>query len=296
MASHSLYIFAENTDLHDLEQEAVLKEQDLETLSYDELLNLAHQVELEHNVNAVFEELLKRASAGEPNQSEEGGRSTPTGTTYIIDGYIYLINASVTTSHVLTIVVNVISNIPSTAYFNFTLGYEYPAACHTNGTMQSIAGLSKGVHILTINTLGLVCGITIAADICAGSYNEHKHYTTLFGRPYSNSTSFHTVTSTDVTLHKITAFVLGVSTLFLNQLQLGETAEAVLTVVSGLNVAASFLNPVPALAVGQYYKITASYSYNYKCTTSVWIYASQSDYQSGVSPIYTATTVINIPH
>lgn len=273
--------------------EAELTKEYLDTCSIEQLYDLSHVVEEEKNVNLVFEELLERVS----KQGDENiTRSNPSTSTNLIDNYVSFISASVTTSHVLTIKVNVKSNIPSTSYFQFKLGYEYPAACRTDGLMVNMSGRSKGEHTIQINTKGLVSGINVLADVVARDYKEHKHFKILFDRPYTTYTTYQTITQTDVNLHKVTAAIPGVILFFTPANNLSKLGKVTIKIAEALSIVAAFDLQTPDLAVGQYYKTTTTYTSDFKCVVKVQIYASKASYNAGNSPIHTSNSTINITH
>lgn len=280
--------------------EAILTNEYLESCTIEQLYDLSHVVEKRENVNAVFEELLKRVSKIQNNlKSESVGasvRSTTTASTNLIDNYISISSTSVSTSHVLKIVVNVKSNIPSTSYLNFTLGYEYPTACRTAGTMVNMSGRSKGTHIITINTKGLVSAIYVSANVVARDYTEHKHFKTLFDKPYSSHVAYQTITQTDVTLHKVTAAIPGVVLFFTPADGLSKLGKVTLKIVEALSIVTALDVKTPDLAVGQYYKTTTTYTSDYRCVVKLQIYSSKASYDSGSNPIHTSNSTINIPH
>lgn len=288
-------VHAEEVKEKQLLKETVMTKKYLDSCTLDQLYDLSHVVENQQNVNAVFEELLERVSA-QQNDESNSVRSTPTASTSLIDNYISFTSASVTTAHVLTIKINVKSNIPSTSYFDFTLGYEYPTTCRTEGKMISLEGRSKGNHTITINTKGLVSGIYVSADMVARDYNEHKHLKTLFDRPYTTHIAYQTITQSDVTAKKVTAAIPGVILFFTPVSSGSKLAKVTIKIVEALSIVASLDVQTPDLAVGQYYKTTTTYSSDYKCVVKVQIYASKASYNAGSNPIHTSNATMNIPH
>lgn len=277
--------------------EEILTTTYLESCTLEQLYDLSHEVEIQQNVNAVFEELLKRVSESKDDteSKDNSARSTPT-TSALIDNYISVTSVSVTTNHVLTIVVNVKSNIPSSSYFSFTLGYEYPTACRTAGTMVNMTGRSKGTHTITITTKGLVSGIHVAANVVARDYKEHKHFANLFDRPYTTHVAYQTITQADVTAHKVSAAIPSVILFFTPVDDLGRLARVTIRILEGLSIVAAFDVKTPDLAVGQYYKTTTTYTSDFKCVVKVQIYSSKASFDAGASPIHTSNSTISIPH
>ena len=275
--------------------ESYLTNEYINSCSLETLYELSHIAEEQQHVNAIFDELLERVSE-QQKADNNSQRSTPTATTNLIDNYVSVTSANVTTAHVLTIKINVKSNIPSTSYFNFELGYEYPTACRTEGTMVSLAGRSKGNHTITINTKGLVSGIYISVDIIARDYKEHKHFKTLFDRPYATHTAYQTITQTDVTVNKVTAAIPSVILFFTPTKNLDALGKVTIKIAEALSIAVALDAQTPDMAVGQYYKTTTTYTTDFKCVVKVQIYASKASYNAGASPIHTSNATINIPH
>ena len=211
----------------------------LKGYSLEQLYLLSHQV-----VNAVFEEIISRLEVSSKYSTQATGASTPA-----IDSYISLIKASVSTSHVLTIEINVKSNIPSISYFDFTIGYEYPGACRTDGTKVSLEGMSKGKHTITINTKGLVSGINVVAEIKARDYKERKVFKSLFDKPFACKTVFHEINSNDVMMDRVQSKIPDFILLLTCFGKIGKAARVAITILEGLNFVSSYLSSGPEVAL-----------------------------------------------
>lgn len=294
----SLVITANAADSSKRFAKGKITQAQLKHCSVEELMELSHTVDTTENANAVFNELLLRLSIEKDQEPANSGllKAPTTGNTTLIDNYISIVSASVTTSHVLTLVVNVKGDIPVTSYFNFKLGYEYPSACRTDGTMLNMSGRKKGTHTITINTKGLVSGIYVSADLIARDYKEHKHFKTLFDKPYSSKVTYKEITQADVTANQLTIATGGAILYLASNYATGGLSQAIIKVLSGLSVVAAFDTRTPSLAVGQYYKTTTTYTSDFKCKVNVQIYASKASYNTGASPIFTTNSTVTLPH
>ena len=288
-------ISASSPSTIDHTDESILSKDFLSSQSLDQLYTLSREVENEINVNSVFEEILNRLSAQENSSTERSSvYSSPT-TSAAIDNYISFVSATVTTSHVLTIVVNVKANIPTSSYFNFTVGYEYPSSYRTEGSYVNMSGRQKGLHTITINTKGFVGRITVYADIVARNYTEHKHFKTLFDRPYTSNVVFHTITEEDVRNAGISNIIVAGVLTFIPGGKLTGIYAVLYKVTSYLSFTATLDIMTPSLAVGQYYKTTTTYTDNAECKINIQVYSSEDSYNAGRAPIHTSNATIFLP-
>lgn len=153
----------------------------------------------------------------------------------------------------------------------------------------------KGVHTITIETKGFICGITVSATIVARNYNEHKHYSTLFDSPFATKVTYQTITQSDITLQKVTVAIPSIVLFFTPTNTLNKIAQVSLKVAEALSIVVSLDFATPDMAVGQYYKTTTSYTSNCECVIKLEIFPSQAAFKNGESPIYTSTTTMQLP-
>jgi len=197
--------------------------------------------------------------------------------------------------HVVTISFQVKANIPTSPYFDFSLGYEYPTECRTSGAKLNLSGTKKGYYTKTINTKGLVSGIYIVADVTARDYREHKLLKKAFDKPFVRKTAFQEITQTDVTLRKVSAAIPSIILFFSPLKGYGKMGQVVMKIAEALTIAVALDVETPDLAVGQYYKTIIDYSTDYECNVTLMVYSSKESYTAGKQPIYTSTSKIKLP-
>lgn len=255
----------------------------------DELRNMANNAETEEEINAVFEAMLEKVSVTPTSENLLASSNTT-----VTDSYIKFNSASVSFDHILTINVTILSNTPSTAYFNFKIGYDYPSSYRTDGDYISLSGMSKGTYTLSVQTKGFTSALSVKTDLIAREYKEQKVFTKVFDRPFDSKVEFNIIDQTCVTTKKlIIAFGSTVLT-FMPMGNLSQFAQVVLKIGSVLSLVSQFDFATPDLAVGQCYKTTITFE-NFKCITVLEIYASKASYDIGESPIYTSRTETQFP-
>lgn len=144
-------------------------------------------------------------------------------------------------------------------------GYEYPASTQTSGAFVNIQN-SLGTYTKTFSGPFLPCQMRAKFNFIAGSYTENKVLKTRMN--ISGGTGYRTITASDVNNHQIAVEMVGLA------LSILATPNAANIVIDQLYGSLGTLSSWPALAVGQYYRITTSVSGS-TLTVSVRVWASR---------------------
>lgn len=241
----------------------------LQCKTTSELMDCIPQARTQAEADAVFEELMERQRAGEAING-------------MIDSYV---TANSTTMSSSTVSVNdtVKAILPSGA--SLRVGYEYPAVTQTAGTFANIQN-TVGTHVKSFSGPFLSCQMRAKFTFSANSYSENKVLKTYMN--VRGGTHAHVVTASDVSRRGWATTIAGLS------LSFAVKASALGYYLPDIFDAVSNIGGWPALAVGQYYRVTTSVSGStLTITTRVW--ASKADYDGGASHIASGTRSAAIP-
>lgn len=125
---------------------------------------------------------------------------------------------------------------------------------------------SLGTYTKTFSGPFLPCQMRAKFNYIAGSYTENKVLKTRMN--ISGGTGYRTITASDVNNHQIAVEMVGLA------LSILATPNAANIVIDQLYGSLGTLSSWPALAVGQYYRITTSVSGS-TLTVSVRVWASR---------------------
>lgn len=164
-------------------------------------------------------------------------------------------------------------------------GYEYPASTQTSGAFVNIQN-SLGTYTKTFSGPFLPCQMRAKFNFIAGSYTENKVLKTRMN--ISGGTGYRTITASDVNNHQIAVEMVGLA------LSILATPNAANIVIDQLYGSLGTLSNWPALAVGQYYRITTSVSGS-TLTVSVRVWASKANDDAGGSVIASGSRSVTIP-
>lgn len=160
-------------------------------------------------------------------------------------------------------------------------GYEYPASTQTSGAFVNIQN-SLGTYTKTFSGPFLPCQMRAKFN----SYTENKVLKTRMN--ISGGTGYRTITASDVNNHQIAVEMVGLA------LSILVTPNAANIVIDQLYGSLGTLSSWPALAVGQYYRITTSVSGS-TLTVSVRVWASKANDDAGGSAIASGSRSVTIP-
>lgn len=246
-----------------------LKTAELRTKTTAELMDSIPQARTQAEADAVFAELMARKESGEALRG-------------MIDSYVTA-NSTTMTSSAVTVNYTVNAIIPSGA--SLRVGYEYPAKVRVSGTFAAVQS-ATGTYTRSFSGPFQSCEMRAVFKFSANSYSETKELKKFMN--VRGGTHAHAVTASDVSSRGWATAIAGLS------LSLAVNAGGLGLYLPDIFDAVSNIGGWPALAVGQYYRVTTSVSGStLTITTRVW--ASKADYDAGASPIASGTRSSTIP-
>lgn len=199
----------------------------------------------------------------------------------LIDGYVTA-NRTTMTSSTVSVNYTVKAIVPSGS--TLRVGYEYPASTQTSGELVNIQN-SLGTYTKTFSGPFLPCQMRAKFNFIAGSYTENKVLKTRMN--ISGGTGYKTITASDVNRHNFSVVIVGLV------LQVVVAPTGANVIIDPLFTLAA-LSSWPALAVGQYYRITTSVSGS-TLTVNMHVWPSKADYDAGGSVIASGSRSVTIP-
>jgi hypothetical protein len=256
---------------------------DYSSMSTTQLQKAAVNARTDAEATAIFQELLSRTS----NSTTLDGRSLSASLTSssLLNTYVRS-NSVTTSSSSISVNYTVLAIIPSGA--SIYVGYIYPASTRTSGG-SSLSSRSKGTYTKSFSGPFLPCGVRVQFKMTASSYNETKALKTYINLTGSSTKSFE-ITQSHVNANTINATISNVAIILIGS---GSSFLLKWVVAPALTLSATaFSNP--AMAVGQYYRITRTVSGStLTITTRIW--SSLSDYNNGAAAIGSSSSSFSIP-
>ena len=157
---------------------------------------------------------------------------------------------------------------------------------HTNIRSVREYPNSLGTYTKTFSGPFLPCQMRAKFNFIAGSYTENKVLKTRMN--IRGGTGYRTITASDVNNHQIAVEIVGLA------LSILVTPNAANIVIDQLYGSLGTLSSWPALAVGQYYRITTSVSGS-TLTVNMHVWPSKADYDAGGSVIASGSRSVTIP-
>ena len=252
-------------------------------MSTTQLQKAAVNARTDAEATAIFQELLSRTS----NSTTLDGRSLSASLTSSSLLSTYVRSNSVTTSSSsISVNYTVLAIIPSGA--SIYVGYIYPASTRTSGG-SSLSSRSKGTYTKSFSGPFLPCDIRVQFKMTASSYSETKPLKTYINLT-GNSTESFEITQSHVNANQINVNIAAIALIFAGS---GAASTLKWIVCSGLSLVIS--NPSgPAMAVGQYYRVTRTVSGS-TLTISTKIWTSIYNYNNGDAPIGSSSCSFSIP-
>ena len=254
---------------------------DYSGMSTTQLQKAAVNARTDAEATAIFQELLSRTS----NSTTLDGRSLSASLTSSSLLSTYVRSNSVTTSSSsISVNYTVLAIIPSGA--SIYVGSIYPASTRTSGG-SSLSSRSKGTYTKSFSGPFLPCDIRVQFKMTASSYSETKPLKTYINLT-GNSTKSFEITQSHVNANQINVNIAAIALIFAGS---GAASTLKWIVCSGLSLVIS--NPSgPAMAVGQYYRVTRTVSGStLTISTKIWT----SIYNNGDAPIGSSSCSFSIP-
>lgn len=153
-----------------------------------------------------------------------------------------------------------------------------------------LSSRSKGTYTKSFTGPFLPCGIRVQFKMTASTYSETLPLKTYINLTSGSSTNSFEITQSHVNANTINATISNVAIILIGS---GSSFLLKWVVAPGLTLSATaFSNP--AMAVGQYYRITRSVSGStLTITTRIW--SSLSDYNNGAAAIGSSSSSFSIP-
>ena len=256
---------------------------DYSSMSTTQLRKAAVNAKTDAEATAIFQELLSRTS----NSTALNGLSLSASLTSSSLLSTYVRSNSVTTSSSsISVNYTVLATIPSGA--SIYVGYIYPSVTRTSGA-SSLSSRSKGTYTKSFSGSFLPCGIRVQFKMTASTYNETKPLKTYINLTGSSTKSFE-ITQSHVTANQINVNIATLAIIFIGS---GATSAIKWVLCSGLSLICSNTSG-PAMAVGQYYRVTSSVSGS-TLTISTKIWTSIYNYNNGDAPIGSSSCSFSIP-
>lgn len=245
--------------------------------SVNDLQKLAQRASNDIEAMNVYNELIERIKNSEMQSSA------------IIDTYFTHYSTSISGTSI-DVYYRVKALVPSGA--SLYVGYEYPSITRTSGSSISLMGKSVGTYHAYFTSKGLRCYSRTYASFLAGSYSEKEIYDTYLAFNTSPSYAYHTVTSAEATINKVT---LTAATLYTTlTFPPGSAAAWTSIIVSGVSIG-TIWSTAPGLNANQYIELYTYYSGG-RMYQRIKIWHNKTAYNNDYgNPMYSNTSSASSP-
>lgn len=249
----------------------------LEQSSVTDLQKLAQRASNDTEAMIVYNELKERVKNSQVQSS------------VIIDTYFTHYSTSISGTSI-DVYYRVIALVPSGA--SLYVGYEYPSITRTSGSSISLMGKSVGTYHAYFTSKGLRCYSQTYASFLAGSYSEKKAYSTYLAFNTSSGYGYHTVTSAEATVKKLSLTAAGIFTTL--SFPSGSAARWTSLIIAGVNIGAIW-STVPGLTANQYIEMYTYYSGG-QMYQRIRMWHNYTAYKNDYgNPMYSSTSSASLP-
>lgn len=202
----------------------------------------------------------------------------------VIKQYVTLKSYTISSDgNTITVNYDVIKSPPTT----IKLERAYPAITRISSTSTNVPN-AVGSYSYSFSSSGVFSEYKIRFSMSAGGYDYY--YDVCQRYPRFDTTNYHVVTQSEVTLNQVTLVILGLAT----SLNWKNKVLSTTLTLLGYGTLLAVFDTVPNLTVDQYHR-TRTYLSGSKLYTELTIWHTKVAYDRGDLSIYSGTTYVNLP-